>query len=267
MADQAANPVRMAEISWPAFKAAMQARTPILIPVGATEQHGPHLPLSTDVLLPTGVAERVAEQVGALVAPPIAYGYKSQARSGGGEAFPGTTSLSLNTLVLLLRDVMISLARHGARRLVLVNGHVENAWAEIEAIDLALTELRRDGISDMEVLRLDFYEFVEMETLHRLFPAGYPGTDLEHASLLETSLMLALHPHLVALDKVPTDGPGQFPLYDRWPEPAGYVPPSGVLARAEGASPEKGEWLLADHVRLIADILMREFDLSQEKTR
>ena len=83
----------------------------------------------------------------------------------------------------------------------------------------------------------------------------------EHARLLETSLMLLLRADLVEMDKVPDDGPAQFPPYDRWPPYLDLVPASGVLARAQGARAEKGGWLMDDHVRLMAAALRKEFSL------
>jgi creatinine amidohydrolase len=253
--------VLMAELSWPEFEVKIAAGAPVLIPLGATEQHGPHLPLGVDVYLPTGVAMRVAREVGGIVAPTIPYGYKSQPRSGGGQAFPGTTSLDANTFALVVRDVIRGLGRDGVRRLVVVNGHFENTWPTVEGVDLGLRELRRDGIADMQLMRLEYWDFVRRATLDRLFPEGFPGTELEHASLLETSLMLLLRPDLVAMEKVPDDGPAKFPTYDRHPVPDGFVPASGVLARAERASAEKGQWLIDDHVELIAAAVRAEFRL------
>ncbi len=253
--------VFMAELSWPEFRDRISANPPVFLPIGATEQHGPHLPLGVDVILPTGVAERVAREVRGLVAPTIPYGYKSQPRSGGGQAFPGTTSLDAQTLALVLRDVIRDLGAHGVRRLVVMNGHFENAWPVVEGLDLALRELRRDGIADMQAMRFEYWDFVERATLDRLFPNGFPGTELEHASLLETSLMLLLRPDLVRMDLVPSDGPAKFPTYDRWPVPKDFVPASGVLADARGSSAEKGGWLMDDHVRLIAAAVRREFSL------
>ncbi len=78
--------IRMDELSWPEFAAKVAAGAPVLLPLGTTEQHGPHLPLNVDVVLPTGVCERVAREIGGLVAPTIPFGYKSMPRSGGGEA-------------------------------------------------------------------------------------------------------------------------------------------------------------------------------------
>jgi creatinine amidohydrolase len=253
--------VFMAELSWPEFAAKTKARAPFFLPVGATEQHGPHLPLGVDAILPTGVCERVAQAVGGVVAPALPYGYKSQPRTGGGQGFPGTTSLNAHTVSLVVRDVVVDLGLHDVRRLVVVNGHVENQWPIVEGIDLATRELKRDGIDDFIALRLEYWDFVRRETLDRLFPEGFPGIDLEHASLLETSLMLLLRPDLVDMTKIPSDGGARFPTYDRTPMKPGFVPASGVLARAQGSSAEKGQWLMDDHVELIARAVRAEFEL------
>ncbi|WP_020188225.1 creatininase [Methylopila sp. 73B] len=253
--------VFMSELSWPEFEAKIAGGAPVFLPLGATEQHGPHLPLGVDVVLPTGVCERVARAVGGLVAPTIPYGYKSMPRSGGGELFPGTVSLDANTFSLVVRDVIRGLGHHGVRRIVLVVGHFENAWPSVEGLDLGLRELRRDGIADMQAMRFEYWDFVRRETLDRLFPDGFPGTELEHASLLETSLMMLLRPELVEIDKAPTDGPAKFPTYDRFPVPEGFVPASGVLAIAQGSTAEKGQWLMDDHVALITAAVRKEFGL------
>jgi creatinine amidohydrolase len=251
--------VFMAELSWPEWQGRIAADVPVLLPVGATEQHGPHLPLGVDVFLPTAVSERIARELGGIVAPTVTYGYKSQPRSGGGQAFPGTTSLCLATMVLVIRDVIHDLGLHGVRRLAVINGHYENTPAIVEGIDLALRELKRDGVADMSVVRLDYWDFVRRETLDQLFPAGFPGIDLEHASLLETSLMLLVQPHLVEMAKVPSDGPAKFPTYDRSPVPPNLVPASGVLAVAHGSTAEKGQLLMDDYVALITAALRAEF--------
>jgi creatinine amidohydrolase len=256
-----AESVFLSELSWSEFQEKAANNVPVFLPLGATEQHGPHLAMNVDVVIPTAVCERVARNLGGLVAPTITYGYKSQPRSGGGEAFPGTTSVDATTFALVLRDIIRSLGGDGIRRLVVLNGHFENSWPAVEGVDLGLRELRRDGISDMRVMRLEYWDFVQRSTLDRLFPEGFPGTELEHASLLETSLMLLLRPDLVDLSKVPDDGPAKFPTYDVYPVPEGFVPASGVLARAQGASAEKGEWLMSDHVDLITKAVRSEFGL------
>jgi len=88
------HPLMMSSLSWVEYQARIRDSQAIaLIPCGALEQHGPHLPLGTDALLSTALAQSVAEQVKGLVAPTFSYGYKSQPKSGGGQHFPGTTSL------------------------------------------------------------------------------------------------------------------------------------------------------------------------------
>ena len=85
--------VRIGEMPWTDYDARVRdGRRMVVLPIGALEQHGPHLPMNCDVVIPSGVAERVAKRIDALVAPAIA-GYKSQPKSGGGK-LPGTTSLT-----------------------------------------------------------------------------------------------------------------------------------------------------------------------------
>jgi creatinine amidohydrolase len=245
----------MDEMTWPEWQQMVAAGAPILLPVGSTEQHGPQLPLGTDVFIPRAVCARVAAALGAIVAPAIPYGYKSQAKSGGGQTFPGTTSLDSNTLALVIRDIVRDLGAHGVRRVVVVNGHFENAGPLIEGLDLAQRELRRDGITDMVLMRIELGDFVLRTTLDRIFPDGFPGIELEHASLMETSLMMNIKPDLVRVDRIPSDGPANFPLYDRLPFPLARIPPSGVLADARGSRAEIGEWLIEDNVRMVTDAI------------
>jgi creatinine amidohydrolase len=251
--------VFMAELSWPQYQQKIASGAIVFIPVGATEQHGPHLPLNVDVIIPTAVCERVARNVGGLVAPCLAYGYKSMPRSGGGQSFPGTTSLDAQTLSHTLRDIIREFGAHGARKFVILNGHFENSWPSVEGLDLGRRELRRDGIDDATTMRLEYWDFVHKQTLDRIFPDGFPGTELEHASLIETSLMLLLRPDLVELDKIPQEGRASFPPYDIFPAPPGYLRESGVLADARGARAEIGAWLMDDHVSLITAAVTKAF--------
>ncbi len=81
------------EMTWPEVKAAADAALPVVLPLGSTEQHGPHLPLNTDCILPTAIALRAGQDYPLVVAPPLRYGARSRALTGGGEGFPGTFSL------------------------------------------------------------------------------------------------------------------------------------------------------------------------------
>jgi len=114
--------VLMNRLSWPEYRSrTLDGGAPVLLPVGATEQHGPHLPLGTDALLASAVAEGVAQKVGGIVAPALAYGFKSQPKCGGGQHFTGTTSLDAATLVATVHDTVREFHRHGLRKLIVVN--------------------------------------------------------------------------------------------------------------------------------------------------
>ncbi len=249
-----------AELPWPEVERRVAEGAPVFLPLGATEQHGRHMALNVDVVIPTAVCERVARAVGGLVLPAVPFGTRSQPRTGGGPGFPGTLNLTANTFALVLRDVIRDLHRQRVRRIVVVNGHYENIGPVIEGIELALDAIGRDRAQDLTILRFDHWELVRPETLDRIFPEGYPGIELEHASVLETSLMLALRPDLVDLSRALHDGPARFRPYDRYPRPAEEVPPSGVLSLTEGSSAEKGEWLLADVTGRMADYVNEEFE-------
>lgn len=238
----------------------MAAGAPIFLPVGATEQHGRHMALTINVVIPTAICERVARSAGGLVAPTLAYATRSQPRTGGGPSFPGTLNLSAGTFALVVRDVVCELYAKTSIGTVVANGHYENIGPCIEGIELALDAIGRDRASDLTVLRFVHWEFVRPETLERIFPDGYPGIEVEHASVLDTSLMLALRPDLVDLSQAIHDGPARFRPYDRYPHPASAVRPSGVLSLSEGSSAEKGEWLLTDVTTRMAKYVNEELD-------
>jgi creatinine amidohydrolase len=248
-----------AEQSWPEAERRIAAGAPLFLPLGATEQHGRHMALNVDVVLPSAIAARAAARVGGLVLPAIAYGNRSQPKTGGGRAFPGTINLTAHTFSLIVKDVICDLYRQKVRRIVTVNGHYENVWPTIEGIELALDAIGRDAARDLTILRIDHWDMIRKTTLDRIFPDGYPGIELEHASVLETSMMLALRPDLVHPEEALHDGPAAFLPYDRYPRQPDEVPPSGVLSLTAGASAEKGTWLLDDCENGIVDIVNREF--------
>ncbi|WP_322419021.1 creatininase [Mesorhizobium huakuii] len=251
--------VFLAELTWPEAETRISTGAPVFLPLGSTEQHGHHMAMNVDVVIPTAIAETVARQVGGLVAPTIAYGNRSQPRTGGGPAFPGTINITAHTFSLIVKDVICDLYRQKVRRIVVLNGHYENIGPSIEGIELALDAIGRERATDLTILRIDHWEMVRAETLTKVFPDGYPGIELEHASVIETSMMLALRPELVDLGKALHDGPAQFKPYDRYPRPAEEVPPSGVLSLTEGSSAQKGRWLLDDCETRIVEIVKREF--------
>ncbi|MBX6321599.1 MAG: creatininase [Rhodospirillaceae bacterium] len=254
--------VLIEEMTWTEYDRVLREERPaVLVPVGALEQHGPHLPMNCDTAIPAAIARAVAGRVSALVAPPLAYGYKSQPKSGGGNHFPGTTSLDGQTLTLQVRDVTAEFARHGVRKLAFMVGHYENTMFVVEGIDLALRDLRARGVGDMKVLRIDYWEFTGPATLDKVFPDGFPGWPLEHAAVMETSVMLHLNPELVDMGRVPSHPPVGFPPYDVYPFDPARGTASGALSSAAPATAEKGRLLFEEYVAGIAAALQKEFSL------
>lgn len=250
--------VSMSALTWLEYQARLQRDDLVVfLPCGALEQHGPHLPLGTDALLSGAIATAVAEAVNGLVAPTLSYGYKSQPKSGGGQHFPGTTSLDGNSLSQITRDIVRELARQGVKNLVVVDGHYENQWFLTEGIDLALRDI--GCTSTLRIMRLEYWDFCTEETLAQVFPQGFPGFALEHAAVIETSLMLHFYPELVHLDRIPDEPAAQFPPYDLYPACTHWVPASGVLSSAQGASAAKGALIAAQVTASIAQAVQAEF--------
>ncbi len=233
----------------------------VLIPVGALEQHGPHLPMGTDSILSTRIAAAVAETTGALVAQPITYGYKSQQKSGGGNHLPGTTSLDAATLIGLTRGLTTSLFKQGARHIVFVNGHFENYQFLYEGIDLALGDLGIASGDDRSVLLLSYWDYVSLQTLETVYPNGFPGWDIEHGGVLETSLMLHLEPELVDLDRSVDHPPADLPRFDRLPVVPSRTPATGCLSSPEGSDAAKGKLLFDQVVDALAKDITQELQL------
>jgi creatinine amidohydrolase len=239
-------------MTWEEYKEAVKRF--VILPIGSLEQHGPHLPLNVDVVIPTSLAEGVAKEIGALVLPPITYGYKSQPTSGGGPLFPGTTSLDGETLIHLILDILRETYRHGGRRFLLLNGHYENTAFATEAVDLFLREAK-----DARVVLLAWWDVVSEKLVQEIWAeAGFPGWDTEHASIAETSLMMYFAPDQVRVDKIINDQSERKPAYAIFPPPADIVPKSGVLYKAKYSSKEKGEKLASELITTIAQITKQE---------
>jgi creatinine amidohydrolase len=108
-------------------------------------------------------------------------------------------------------------------------------------------------------MRLEYWDFFTPPTLAKAFPDGFPGYALEHAAVLETSMMLHYHPELVRLDRIPNDPPADFPPYDIYPTRTEWVPPSGVLSSAKSATKEKGTAMVNELTTLISAAVTKEF--------
>lgn len=191
----------------------------LLVPLGAVEQHGPHLPLITDTAVAGAVADAAVDRIeSALLAPALAYG-----ASGEHEDFPGTVSLGTEALTGLLVEYGRSACRW-AGRVLLVNGNGGN----LDALRAAGTLLRTEG-RDVA-----------------WWPCGVAGGDA-HAGRTETSLVLHLAPGEVLAERA--EAGDTTPIGELLPrlraEGVRAVSPNGVLGDPAGASPEEGAELLA----------------------
>ncbi|GAB3559509.1 creatininase [Spelaeicoccus albus] len=256
----------MDELDAFSYREKIAAGAPVLIPAGSIEQHGRHMPLNVDVLLSRAMAGRTAKQIGAIVAPPIVYGYKSQQRSGGGNHLTGTTSLDAETVIAIAKALVLEFARHGAGKIGIINGHFENYQFLYEGVDLALRELRHGGTEDVTVMLLSYWDFVDDRTIDELYPDGFTGWDLEHGGVLETSLMLHLFPERVDMTQVDDVPPAELPNYDVLPVRPELTPASGCLSSGANASAEKGKLLLDRATSAMAGAIAAEFDLTDSGT-
>ena len=255
------NSVHMGEMVWREYSSKVKdGNCVVFIPIGAIEQHGHHMGLNVDVLLPTAVAEGVAKQVGGIVAPPVCYGYKSQQKSGGGNCYPGTTSLDGATLVAVIKDIMRELSRHGVRKFAMVVGHFENYMFVVEAVDLFLREAKMQGIDNARAMVFSYWDFCDdPEVIKVLYPEEAESWALEHAGVFETSMMMHLHPHLVKLEDAVDHPSPQFPHYDMFPAHEDWTPAPGTLSLPTGSSAEKGKLILDTCVKGITAAVKKEF--------
>jgi len=200
---------RLLDLDSRSFERRLAQNPLVIVPVGALEAHGPHLPLGADQLQAEATADALAERVGALVAPTLAYGSAPGARN-----FPGTISLSLAQLGLHATGVLSELGRSGVRRILVLSGHAERGHmaALREAADEAMRA--RPGL---KIVVLSDYDFV-----YELRGQESPPTD-GHAGLLETSRVMAIAPTTVGPERpVVPYRPSPFvpgaPAAADWPE-------------------------------------------------
>jgi mycofactocin precursor peptide peptidase len=212
---------------WPEVEAG--PRRLLVVPVGSLEQHGAHLPLDTDTRIAAAVAARAcAGQAGVGLAPPIGIG-----ASGEHAEFPGTLSIGQAALT----SVLIELGRHASLHwpaLLIVNGHGGN----VAAIGDALEKLRAEGRAAQV-----WHAGVRPAALAT---AGLSLVQDAHAGRVETSLMLALAPGDVRLDRAVAGETRPLPAIMAGLRAGGVrqVSANGVLGDPAGASAAEGETLL-----------------------
>lgn len=201
-----------------------------VLPLGATEQHGHHLPLGTDIFLAEGIAKRLCERTGALLLPALPFGYSWVWRD-----IPGTLSLQQHHVEAVIKDIAHSVQRYGIRLLILINGHDANNASMKYATRELLDEV------DLEVV---YFFYPKLEQMIEKYCDSPTWHGMIHACEFETSLMLALKPELVSMEKAVEEYPEKPPLYGKSGISLGQLSQSGVYGNPTLATKEKGEKLL-----------------------
>jgi creatinine amidohydrolase len=229
------------EMTMTEFEDGLKLTRTVFIPFGSVEEHGPHLPLSTDTIQAYEVGKKAAQLIKIFVAPPVPYG---NCRST--ICHPGTISISTTTLKGLLKDIVSSLRSHGLRNFIVLTGHAGGAHR------MALQDAGEELIAAYSDIRMSIvteYDLAYSEGKDIIETAGDA-----HAGEIETSRILYSHPSLVK-----GRGEKEFPNF-----PPGLLVrnkrkywPNGVWGDPSKASAEKGKLIEEIVVRKVVDLVKR----------
>jgi len=245
--------INLEELSWKDVENYLSSDDRIVLPVGSTEQHGKFAPLGTDTYVATAIAKGAAQATGVLVAPPLWYGWSPHHL-----VKPGTISIRAEILIEVLGDAIDSLARHGFKNFVVINGHriVNIPWMQIAAERVQRT-------LGVKVVLFD-PAYMAKEVVGTL---GFGA--IGHGEEIEISHMRHCHPNLVRMAEANDNPHEETPLYHLDPQDPRdtlcYVPTTQkalqqvfdrtgdtITGRPGMASPEKGK---AYHDHLVGRLI------------
>ncbi|MGO9204556.1 MAG: creatininase family protein [Limisphaerales bacterium] len=276
MTTRAATEYRYEKLTWPEINDAIELGKVCIVPCGAIEQHGPHLPLDVDVVCPVEIARGAGRQSpeSLLVLPPVCYGYTGHVLD-----FPGTINSDFAHFIHHVLDITKSLAYHGFKKILLLNGHGSNMP------NLDLVARRTNLETDAECIAAGWWSFLTVDKtfLPRWRQSKFPG-GCSHACELETSLYLYLDGDNVRQDQIRNgtisinDEESPFNWMDLFAAgPATLVSwtssysKTGALGSAELASAEKGrqayEEALNQLLRFIGYFKNRPVDVRRDHHR
>ena len=244
----------MQNLTWEEVNLAVQARKVVLIPVGAIEQHGHHLPIDMDNVAVSTVCEETARQNSeiAICAPPIHYGFNEHNMD-----FPGTISIEIQHFIDYLFDVGKSLARQGFQRIIWVNGHGSNSTL------CQLVARRVTNETSALSAAIDWWNLIQ-NTMREIRESGPGGID--HACEMETSVYMYVDPDLVYTDKINDEyasargGPSWLYPDLTTSSPVAFMnnwsrmSDTGVNGAPSLATPAKGERFIKDAVASLSEI-------------
>lgn len=234
------EPLRLCELTWREAVEAIRRDPRLLVPVGCLVQHGPHLPLGTDTIVVTRLAEEISRRRRVLVAPTIPYG----AGSDRDAEYAGSAPIRGKTLHRVLNELISSWERHGIREFVLLTAH--GYGPHLQALATAVSATARVRAVDLHAV--DLSDFLE---------AHHGG---EHGGELATSLMLHLRPERVRTGEIadlelPSEAVARLRVGEEPVPPPGS---SGVVGRPSRASAEKGRRIFEHLVEFLGERVFGE---------
>lgn len=236
------------DMSWTKFKERKKETDLVIIPSGAFEVYGPHLPLGTDTLVAEKISELVSNRVNAIIGPTLEVG-----DSASLDEFPGTITIKPESFKQYMWDSLESLHKWGFKDFLFINTHVGN----VPIIEQLIYQLQRN--QGIRCAQIDYWRFIK----HHCDGITISG-DLAHghASEAGTSVMLHLYPELVEGNKLINEPPNTI---DKYPDIHTYLPyfeysKSGTLGDATLGTKEKGEKIVYRSVERIVSFLTESWD-------
>jgi creatinine amidohydrolase len=232
--------MQLAEITTNAVQDYLDRKRTILLPFGATEQHGPHLPIGTDTIIAEALARAAGERSGTMIAPALPVGFSPGLHSH----FAGTVSFKAATYLAVIEDLLDSLLAAGFHDFLLLTGHGLN-YSPLKTALLDFLDRR-----NARALLLGYWELDEVQ------PLVEPG-DGTHCTIMETALLLYLREELVDMRKAIDEY--RRPRFLLGRDYARQISQTGIVAETTKATCEKGRQFFEAAVSGLARVL-REFD-------
>ncbi|QRG65141.1 creatininase family protein [Brevibacillus choshinensis] len=241
---------RMKEMSWTTFLERKRQTDLVIIPTGACEVYGPHLPMGSDMLVAAKLAELVAGRVHAIIGPTLEVGDSSAL-----DDFPGTITITPDSFKAYLKDVVDSLIKWGFKNFLFINGHAGNV-AMVNHVSQTLRQR-----PELRCAQIDCWRFIKAQD-QGIVESGEVAHG--HAGEAGTSVLLYLYPELVDLEQAVDEVPKQKDLFPEVIKYARYgtKTESGTIGYPSLASREKGEALVQRSVDRIARFLHETWNVS-----
>lgn len=246
---------KIQEMNWPEFDDRRKETKTVIIPTGAVEIYGPHLPMGSDTIVAEALALRIAEKTKAMVAPTIGMGDSSMLMD-----FPGTLTLRKSTYEAAMDDLCTCLIGYGFKNLMFINGHSGN----VDMINYLARRYQKDH--GVRCGQIDWWRFAAANGNDIFELKGYMAHG--HASECGTSVLLYLRPDLVDMAKATRIEPTSD-AYQVYTDVIRYLPfssktPNGTIGDATIATAEKGKALVEKCVDRVAAYMSHEFGLDIE---